>query len=261
MRTPFKVYGLYFIMGGIGAGHMFQFSASEQFANFENESTPFAVVELFTSEGCSSCPPAEKYLNDLVAEAREQNRKIYPLAFHVDYWNNLGWKDEFSDSRFSERQRDYARSAGSGQVYTPQMIVNGEVAFVGSNRKQGEAAITKALQRPAEYTLQLQAGRDAKTGKVTVAFQISPVRPQGVLHVALAERGLRREIRGGENSGRVLYHDNVVRAFETVELKNATRGEVVLPVPHNLAFGNSSVMAYVQDRKNGRILGAANIDF
>ncbi len=257
----FEVYGFFIIFGGIGAERLFQSAVSKQSSDHENARAPFAVVELFTSEGCSSCPPAEKYLNELVTEAREQNQRIYPLAFHVDYWNHLGWKDEYSDTRFSERQRDYARRADAGRIYTPQMIVNGEVAFVGSDRQQGEAIIAQALQRAAVCVLTLQAQGDEQNGNITVAFQISPVPGQGVLQVALIERGLLREIRSGENSGRVLHHDNVVRAFETVELRNLSQGELVLRIPATLVLANSAVIAYVQDSTTNRILDATQVEF
>ncbi len=220
----------------------------------------FAVVELFTSEGCSSCPPAEKYLNDLAAKARAQNQKIYPLAFHVDYWNYLGWKDAFSDGRFSARQRGYADRASTGRVYTPQMIVNGEVAFVGSNRQQGEAALTQALRQPAEVELHVQARHEHEQKKIMITYRIPAARPQSVLCVALVERGIRREIRSGENSGRVLHHDNVVRAFETVALQSPASGQIALPLPSGFALTNSAIITFVQDLKTNRIVGATSVD-
>ena len=98
---------------------------------------PFAVVELFTSEGCSSCPPAEALLNQIHPRAAKSGQRIYTLAFHVDYWDRLGWKDPFSEAAYSQRQNSYANGFGEDRIYTPQMIVNGRGGFVGSDA--GEA--------------------------------------------------------------------------------------------------------------------------
>jgi hypothetical protein len=108
-----------------------------------------AVVELFTSEGCSSCPPADDILVDIAREARQSKRAIYPLAFHVDYWDQLGWKDPFGSAAYSRRQDDYVAAFGGEGPYTPQMVVNGRVGFVGSRREQAQREIARALEQPA----------------------------------------------------------------------------------------------------------------
>ncbi|MEL7087271.1 MAG: DUF1223 domain-containing protein, partial [Planctomycetota bacterium] len=107
--------------------------------------TPFAVVELFTSEGCSSCPPAEAVLNRLDRDARQGHQRIFTLAFHVDYWNRLGWTDPFSDRAYSDRQRDYAVTLRERSIYTPQMVVNGTTGFVGSHARRAGQEIGRAL--------------------------------------------------------------------------------------------------------------------
>src|ERR1700722_4743220 len=101
-----------------------------------------AVVELFTSEGCSSCPSADVVLGELAADG---NPRVFPLAFHVDYWNSIGWNDAFSSEAWTQRPRDYAASFGASSVYTPEMVVGGVDAFVGSDRAQARAAIGRAL--------------------------------------------------------------------------------------------------------------------
>lgn len=255
---PCAVYELY--LGMIGFAQVF---SSPDFQHAEGPQQeprePVAVVELFTSEGCSSCPPAEAYLNDLVAQARSSKKKIFPLAFHVDYWNHLGWKDEFSDARFSRRQREYASSRVTDGVYTPQMIVNGEAAFVGSNRQQGGWAIAKALQQPAEVGIVLRADYDTAAAIIKMVFEIAPAQPGGVLHLALVEGGIRREIRSGENRGRILLHENVVRALKTVSLKKSVSGHAEFSVHPGLVADNAAVIAYVQDRETHRILGATSV--
>lgn len=103
---------------------------------------PVAVIELFTSQGCSSCPPADVLLSKTITDAKENGKKIFAISFHVDYWNRLGWTDPFSDKKYSDRQSAYADQLNPGQVYTPQMVVNGEKEFVGSDQK----ALNDALQ-------------------------------------------------------------------------------------------------------------------
>src|ERR1051326_7645108 len=110
---------------------------------------PFAVVELFSSEGCSDCPAAEEVLNKITKDAMADKSYIYPLAFHVDYWNKLGWKDTFGDSAYSNRQRKYRAAFGNEVVYTPQMILNGEIEFVGSDEHKADSTIAAELRKAA----------------------------------------------------------------------------------------------------------------
>lgn len=210
---------------------------------------PVAVVELFTSEGCSSCPPADRLLRDLAARG---DARLFPLAFHVDYWNRLGWRDPFSDAAYSRRQRAYARAVGSGRVYTPQMIVNGQREFVGSRRGEAERAIQHALDAPSRATVELTASVTSRT--VTVDYGVSNAPKDAVLHLALVQREAEQDIPRGENAGRTLRHANVVRAFETVP---AATGRQVLALPDDLAAENAAVIGYAQDPATMEVIGAA----
>ncbi len=118
-----------------------------------------AVVELFTSEGCSSCPPADAVLARIDREARASGRAVVPLAFHVDYWDGLGWPDRFSSADSTSRQRDYASAFGESGLYTPQMVIGGLDRFVGSDGAQADARIAAALRRPAEVGVALRVDR------------------------------------------------------------------------------------------------------
>ncbi len=227
----------------------------------------FAVVELFTSEGCSSCPPAEALLGDLAAEARSEGLAIYCLAFHVDYWNQLGWRDPFSAPAYSSRQRAYAEAMHSRQIYTPQMIVNGTDQFVGSDRSQAERAVNAALEHAGAVRVMLQAEPEATERRETspaetsarVAYAVTGAPKASVLQVAAVETGLVSRVSGGENAGRVLHDANVVRAFVTVPLDMATEGTVTLPLPKGTVAGHTSVVAFVQDRSTMEVLGAAAV--
>jgi hypothetical protein len=225
-----------------------------------------AVVELFTSEGCSSCPPADELLAKFVASSRAKDgpdsaRRVYALAFHVDYWDGLGWRDRFSDAAFSERQRHYANAANSDRIYTPQMIVNGTTEFVGSDAAAAKRAVAAAQARPADVAVKLTATVSNPRNAVAVEYDLDDVSrlPEGaVLNVALVERGLETAVKNGENGGRTLKHDNVVRWFTTVAPKK--HDVVSVPLPDHLRRENASVIAYVQQKGPGRVLGAAALD-
>ena len=219
---------------------------------------PFAVVELFTSEGCSSCPPADALLGKLVKESRESGEALYPLAFHVDYWDRQGWKDRFSNPAYSRRQYEYSRVLGLGTAYTPQIIVNGTQEFVGSNETRARESITAALKQPAKLTLTL-ATAPAKDGALPVDFTILGKR-RVVVCLALVERKLQTQVSAGENSGRDLSHENVVRGFASVTPGRGGKGHVSLPLPDSLVLSNASLIAYAQDPARLEILGATAVD-
>jgi hypothetical protein len=212
-----------------------------------------AVVELFTSEGCSSCPPADAVLADL---ATSGDRSVYALAFHVDYWDDLGWADRFASPAYAARQRSYARALGVRGVYTPQMVVDGTEGLTGSDRGRATAAIARALQRPAAATLALKV-RPTGEKALTVDYEAKGAPTGSALNVALVERDASSAVRAGENAGKTLRHVNVVRAFVTMPLTSST-GSVPVPYPAGLRSEDIEAIAYVQ-RTDGSmaIVGAA----
>ncbi|MGC4748193.1 DUF1223 domain-containing protein [Micromonospora sp. DT201] len=218
-----------------------------------------AVVEMFTSQGCSSCPPAEEVLTDIERDARERGQPVFALGFHVDYWDDLGWPDRFADASYTARQETYARAFGTGRLYTPQMVVNGTVEFVGSDHRRAAGAIASALTSTATTPLTLSV-QDADGGhRVVVDYQAEQPPQRTVLNVALVERDLVSEVARGENAGRTLRQDNVVRAFVSVSL-SPERGRMELSVPPDLDPRNATVVGYVQEGGNRTILGATAID-
>lgn len=213
---------------------------------------PVAVVELFTSEGCSSCPKADRLLVEL---AERDDPRLLPLAFHVDYWNRLGWTDPFSDAAYSQRQRAYARTFQSGRVYTPQMIVNGQREFVGSRRHEAQSAIKEALTQSAPAMISLLV--TAEEGTATVTYSVEDAPEGTVLNLALVQRHAVQGISRGENAGKTLEHANVVRDFETVATEAGTH---VLMIPVGLSLDDITVVAYVQDPETMAMYGAGQAD-
>jgi hypothetical protein len=223
---------------------------------FADSGVPFAVVELFTSEGCSSCPPADALLRKLTTEAREENKRIFTLGFHVDYWDYLGWRDRFSRPEYTERQNRYADVLRSDSVYTPQMIINGTEAFVGSNKTLAYQNIEKALQKPVAVQLDLRLQQNSPA-EIELSYSCSEIPPNAVLNVALVENGLSNQVVNGENRGQLLSHANVVRSFTTIQPQK--EGNITLKKPSELNSTNSSVIAYLQDAYDMSILVAKSL--
>lgn len=222
------------------------------------EAKPFAVVELFTSEGCYSCPPADRLLSKIIDDAREKDRRVFALAFHVDYWDRLGWKDAFSNKIYSDRQREYARAFKSNSIYTPQMIVNGTKEFVGSEAERAKKEIISALNNPPYAEVEIATAFNRDMDMLTVDYKLKGLIENSTVQVALVERDIIREIGHGENGGKTLHHDNVVRSFK---MKNAEKtGREVLSIPKNANLKNSSVFVYVQEKNSKIITGAESMD-
>ena len=215
-----------------------------------------AVVELFTSQGCSSCPPAEAVVGALNAATQPSHQPVFTLAFHVDYWDHLGWRDPFSDARFSARQYDYARTLHLDQVYTPQMIVNGKTEFVGSNQAKADHAIAAALAVPAGIPLTITSRADTAAGGAQVHFAAPAVTDGLVLNVAVVEQGLSTMVTRGENANQRLDQPSVVRWFTTVPA--SAEGVVPIPSLTGVQTARATVVAFVQRPGDGAILGAAS---
>jgi hypothetical protein len=201
-----------------------------------------AVVELFTSEGCSSCPSADAVLGDIV---RAHDPRVFPLAFHVDYWNSLGWPDRFSTSDRTDRQRLYAGAFGTGSVYTPQMIVGGVEQFTGSDASHAAESVAHALRAAPSARLTLTP--EATGPRDVVVHFHTESAPEGAwVNVAVAEKGLVTHVLAGENRGRTLPHENVVRAFGEKKLGGDSDGAVLLSVPADVDRSRAEVIGYVQ---------------
>jgi hypothetical protein len=212
------------------------------------------VVELFTSEGCSSCPPADQLLGRLRQEANANGAEVIPLGFHVDYWNSGSWRDRFSSAAYSRRQEDYARKLRTGGPYTPQMVVNGEAEFVGSSAGRAQEAIAEAAaQAPSAQVEISSAGRDS------IQLKVKSAQPADVF-LALTEDNLVTRVGGGENDGRTLRHSAVVRDFRRVgQVKDgAFSGAVPVTIQPDWKRDDLRVVVFVQDGGSERIFGAAS---
>ncbi|MBA2761248.1 MAG: DUF1223 domain-containing protein [Segetibacter sp.] len=214
----------------------------------------FAVVELFTSEGCSSCPSADKAVAALPAQFPQN---VFILSFHVDYWNYIGWKDVFSKPEYTQRQKKYASKLRLQSIYTPQVIVNGRHEFVGSNKAKLQSTITSELKSTDGKLIDLLAATDGKT--LTVTYKAKETTSEE-LNIALIQKEGVTEVKRGENGGRKLYHINIVRDFKSVAVTKDGKGTVRLTIPEELSKDNFAVIAYLQQKNNGIITAAKKIN-
>ncbi|MFC0401412.1 DUF1223 domain-containing protein [Paraburkholderia rhizosphaerae] len=201
------------------------------------------VLELFTSEGCSSCPPADAYLSEL----SQTRSDVLPLAFHVTYWNNLGWKDPYSLDIATQRQADYASRFGDGS-YTPELVVDGAKDLVGSDRGAAEAAIRDAAAK-ASTAATVSAVRNGNVINVTVGAGTGNAR---VLLVGYDPQHV-TPVGRGENSGRTLKEANIVRSFQPIGEWSGKASEFSSAVP---AGEQDAVLLQAPD---GSIVGAARV--
>ena len=217
------------------------------------------VIELFTSEGCSSCPPADALLVDLSRKTPPSGVKLILLGEHVDYWNYIGWTDRFSSAAFSERQNNYAHELHLATVYTPQMVIDGHLQTVGNGEAEVYRDISKAAAdpKPAQVTLQWESPQ-----KLHIAVQSTPPERAKVL-LAITEDGLSTAVGKGENGGRTLNHAAVVRQLR--ELGTVTNGQfasnVDVAAHRDWNPANLKAVVLVQQQGSGKILGAASLDY
>ena len=219
------------------------------------DATGFALLELFTSEGCSSCPPADALLERLAKEAHTSGRHVYALSFHVDYWDRLGWKDRFSSAAYTRRQGDYARRFRLGSIYTPQLVINGAREMVGSDARRVDDAVRAALAIAAQ--VQVEVSATARGRDVSVRCRVEKAPAGAVLEVAWVDASGTSKPDRGENRSRALRHVNVVRDLRSVRLDRTFHGTVELQRPE---IRDGAVIAWVQATGTGEVLGAAAAD-
>jgi hypothetical protein len=217
---------------------------------------PRAVVELFTSQGCSSCPAADKVLGEL---AKDPN--VIALSLPIDYWDYLGWKDTLADARFTARQKAYSRARGDRDVYTPQMIVNGQVHVIGSDRAKIEGAIDATKKTEGVMSVPVSVSLSGKQINVAIAASNKgPVARHGEVWICSVSKSVPILIGRGENRGREVTYHNVVRNLLKVGDWNGTAGSWSVPLENISREGVDAAVVYVQDgsRDNpGPMLGAA----
>jgi hypothetical protein len=225
------------------------------------------VVELFSSEGCSSCPPADALLKALSERQPVPGAEIIPLEEHVDYWNEGGWHDPFSSREWTERQRVYAAVGPTGQSFTPEMVVDGRTQFIGGKEPDADRAIDAAMRRPLVPVSITPKATEGNAVRLNVA--VGPLageeKEKGEVMVAVTEDGLESRVLKGENAGRTVQHAAVVRSLRkigTADSKGSPAsftGECSLKLGSGWAPAHLRIVAFVQEEKSRAILGAASV--
>jgi hypothetical protein len=224
------------------------------------------LVELFTSEGCSSCPPADALLAALDEKQPIPGAEVIALEEHVNYWDQLGWADPFSGVQWTERQQDYAAARHDGGVYTPQMVVNGQAEFVGSREREARQAIAAAASQAHTEVIvsNANANKPSETQfKVSVGKLAGPnnAGPADV-YLAITEKGLHSAVKGGENSGVDVHHSAVVRTLKKIGTADPAKdpafsAEPSIKLDKNWKRENLRAVVFVQEKRSHHILGAA----
>lgn len=216
------------------------------------------LVELFTSEGCSDCPPADAFLQKLDQQPFAGTEMIV-LSEHVDYWNHDGWKDPYSHS-LTERQAEYASAFALRSVYTPQMVVDGTTEFVGSNQAAAGKAFANAAIAP-KIDLRLSSiAMDSSDLRVHVETGTLPKNSKGDVYIAVALNHAESQVSAGENAGRTISHTAVVRIMDkagSIQKGEAFAKDVQVKLPSNLPTNDLRLVAFVQQPHQGRVLAAA----
>lgn len=216
------------------------------------------LVELFTSEGCSSCPPADNLLIMLDRDQPVDGAEIITLGFHVDYWDHDGWKDRFSSAEYTKRQEAYAKQFDSGQTYTPQAVIDGKVETVGNNDRKVKDAISSRVS-VAKATI------SAEMAGEKIKFDISdiPSKKASTVYLAVAENGLVSDVGAGENGGQRLSHVSVVRDLRAVGKidggQTNAKFEIAIPTNADWKAANLRYVVFVQENGSMRILGVKKI--
>jgi len=255
-----KAFSLAIAAIGIALGSSFAMS-SRPSKPHKPARTP-VLVELFTSEGCSSCPPADQLLAKMQANQPVDGAEIIPLSEHVDYWDGASWRDQFSSPAFTSRQQAYVKALHIEGPYTPQMVIDGRTEFVGSDEGAALNSIS-AASGVRKAAVELSVGAQ-QASSVSVTISVKGLVAQGGgdtedVFLAVTENNLSSHVRGGENGGRLLHHAAVVRSLQRVG-----------PVTPGVVFSQSidlklaptwkkrdlSIVAFVQSRRTGRIFGA-----
>ena len=218
------------------------------------------LVELFTSEGCSSCPPADRNLAFLEKQQPVAKADIITLAFHVDYWDRLGWKDRFSSPLYSRRQEIYAQALNLDSNYTPQMIVDGRDEFVGSDSGKASKAISNATES-AKASIEVTSERNQLNVKITNA----PEHKDATIYAAIAEDGISSRVERGENSGKTLEHISVVRELRTLGMLTSAQNEFELKTDLQIApdwnAENLKVVIFIQENESRKVIGVGRGKF
>ena len=212
------------------------------------------LVELFTSEGCSSCPPADRALTFLEKQQPNSDAEIITLSLHVTYWDDLGWKDKFSSQMFTQRQELYSQRFNLDSIYTPQMVIDGNFELVGSDLTRAQKLISESAK-----TQKAKVEITNTNDKLKIKVSEIPMHKDASIYLAIVEDNLISNVGNGENSGKKLEHNSVVRSLQSVGSINQSKNdfETDFPLQFESAWKkeNLKIIVFAQENQSRKILG------
>lgn len=247
MRKIMRVY----IIGLIAV--CFAFGVKEKLVK---KNKGFVLIELFSSEGCSSCPPAEKLMHKIIHRYDSLQLPVYVIEYHVDYWDYLGWKDTLAKGDYTQRQQYYGNLFTLSSIYTPQAIINGQKEMIGSDENMITQAISDGLKDSSAVNLKCDISKYSGS-KIILDYSITGNIQDVELRIAVVESGLTTHVKRGENSGKTLIHDNVARVLKLVK-PNSNTGNVEIEAK-GINFKNSRIICFTQNAIKGNVTAACQL--
>lgn len=245
---------IFFALMAIAAITIFISAVSKKSKNVSKDEKGFALIELFTSEGCSSCPPADEAISDIQNEYKNEN--VVAVGFHVDYWDRLGWKDAFSSPDNTARQEYYSSIFKLSSIYTPEAVVNGKYQFVGSDKSKIVNTVEEQLKSKPSEIINLNVTGNSE-GNIEVKFSINGnTSDNDQMVLLLVEKAATTNVKKGENGGRTLHHINIVRKM-AVTSTFSKEGAENFTLPSDLKKENAFITAFTQNKKTGAVTGVA----
>ncbi len=215
---------------------------------------PYAMIELFTSQACASCPPAHEKIENILADSSFSNDSVFLLSFHVDYWDNLGWKDPFSKASYTGRQQEYQAKLGGESVYTPMLVVNGKSGFSGNNDVRLKRELNSLRHaRVLESTALVIESLKKEGDKLIFTYSCKPEARNMSIQAALVSKSDTTLVESGENEGLQLVSKNTVRAFVKLPLR-VEGSRAYLKIPEGIELGNLNVVFWVQSGQDGGVM-------
>jgi hypothetical protein len=234
-----------------------QLSTHENAAKTEPGHKHFALMEMFTSEGCSSCPPAYDVADDIIESRKHKN--VYLLDFHVDYFNNMGWIDPFSRKAFTERQKMYGRIFPEAGLYTPQVIINGNEEMLGSDAGKVSFAVNSALKNTQNSFIYISDIKNTGKDSFLVKFNTKNLPERADVNIVLVQKEVVSKVIRGENAGKILTHHNIVRWMKSLS-SNETSAMIEPSQIAGASLSEFSIIVFVQDPSTLKILAADKKD-
>lgn len=223
---------------------------------------PTVLLEMFSSEGCSSCPLADAFMQEVMHIADSTSSPVFLLDYHVDIWDKSGWVDPYSDSTYSKRQLEYMNKVGQPALFTPMLFVNGKWGMAAGNKREVGGAIFQELSKGAEASLSLNASMMNDGSGIVVAYNLITQLPNDSIQLvlALALKEAKSNVTAGENSGKTLVHHQVVKKLETFKITEPT-GYVNIPIPENTALSDYALIGFIQNKNTWKIYSCDELSF